>query len=138
MSGGGFVPVGRTADFRDGRGRVVEVGGEKIAVFRRGDRFFALQDACPHMGASLADGTLVGDRVRCLWHEWTFDLATGESDMRSWACARTFEVRVDRGRVLVRRPEPRDPAGEPRPAEDELIEWDPQRFFRDPGGGEDR
>lgn len=130
MAIAGFVAVGRVSQFRDRRGRVVDVGGEKVAVFRVGDRFYALQDACPHMGASLADGTIVGERVRCLWHDWTFDLASGQSDMRAWACARVFEVCVDRGRVFVRRPEPAGPKVDPEPPEDELIEWDPERFFK--------
>ncbi len=131
----GFVTVGHVSDFKNGRGKAVRVGRETIAVFRVQDRFFALQDACPHMGASLSEGTLLGDRVRCTWHEWTFDLATGNSDVRSWACARVFEVRVEHDRVLIRRT-PKNAPQKPQDAEeDALIEWNPDRFFKKPDGG---
>ena len=53
MPGDGFVEVGRTADFPKNRGRAVDLDGKKVAVIRVEDRWFAIQDSCPHMGASL-------------------------------------------------------------------------------------
>lgn len=131
-----FVEVGRVADFRDRRGKAVRVGEDTVAVFRVGDRFFAIQDACPHMGASLAEGTVLGERVRCRWHEWHFHLPTGECDMRSWACARVYEVRVDRDSVWVRQGPDAPAEREPDEERERLIEWDDERFFRKPGEGD--
>lgn len=37
----------------------------------------AIEDACNHAGASLAEGGLVGDCVSCPMHGYLFDLATG-------------------------------------------------------------
>lgn len=39
---------------------------------------FALEDACPHSGQSLAEGHLCGKAVVCPAHEWKVALATGE------------------------------------------------------------
>ena len=82
--------------------------GVRIAVLRDGDRFVAVADACPHMGASLADGRVEGGAVVCAWHGWRYDTATGRGlpPSRPWACVRVHEVRVEGDRVLVRRPEP--------------------------------
>lgn len=125
----GFVKVGVVDDFPDGKGRTVSMPREKVAVFRLGERWFALQDSCPHMGASLADGKLDGERVICHWHGWMFELSTGQGDMRQWACARVYEVRVTDEEVFLKAPapEPRDPA--PR-KDEEWIKWDPDRFFK--------
>ena len=82
-----YTDVGPVERFRERFGRVVVVEGREVAVFRRGDRFWAVQDACPHMGASLAGGRLDGDAVVCHWHHWRFDLTSGRSDQREWACA---------------------------------------------------
>lgn len=41
-------------------------------------RPFALEDACPHSGASLAKGCLRGDVIVCPSHEWEIELASGE------------------------------------------------------------
>ena len=102
----GFRQVGKVKDFREGRGRRVMVDGNAVAIYRRGERLYAFGDDCPHMGASLADGKLVGERVQCHWHEWTFDLVTGQSDMREWACVLIHEVRVEGDEVWVKLTEP--------------------------------
>jgi nitrite reductase (NADH) small subunit/3-phenylpropionate/trans-cinnamate dioxygenase ferredoxin subunit len=122
---GEFLKVAKVREFREGQGRRVMVDGNAVAIYRRGERFYAFSDDCPHMGASLADGKLVGERVQCHWHAWNFDLATGQSDMREWACVLIHEVRVDGDDVLVKltEPPPREP--EPPPDDDWFV-WDPE------------
>ena len=125
----GFHRVGKTSQFRDGRGNTGLVGDAAVAVFRRGDSYYAFTDKCPHMGASLAMGRLVGDRVRCAWHEWTFDLATGESDMREWACIDIHEVRINGDDVLVKlhkKPPEAEHADREADPGDEWFVWDPE------------
>ena len=129
---GDFIKVGRASEFREGRGRAVDLQGTRVAIFKVGQRYFALQDACPHMGLSLADGTLTGDRVTCHGHGWRFDLRTGQSHQRSGACAKVYEVRVQNDDLLVERPDPEE-CDDSRTEEEPLIRWDPDRFFKDPG-----
>jgi len=124
-----FVKVGRVEEFRDRRGRAVSVGDSKVAVFRVGDRWYAIQDACPHMGASLADGRVERGQVICHWHEWKYDLDSGRNDVRKGFCARTYRVRVEDGLVFVESPLP--PRPEPSAeADDEWMRWNPERFFK--------
>jgi nitrite reductase (NADH) small subunit/3-phenylpropionate/trans-cinnamate dioxygenase ferredoxin subunit len=104
-----FVKIGEVRQFRKGRGRVVTVDGVQVAVFWTGDRFIGIRDACSHMGASLADGTLEGDTVVCSWHGWRYDVKTGRCTTKSWACAPVYEIRVEGESVLARRREARDP-----------------------------
>jgi 3-phenylpropionate/trans-cinnamate dioxygenase ferredoxin subunit len=90
------IIIGSVDEFPLGSRRQVTVVGRKIAVFRARTGFFALRDTCPHMGAELSHGTIVGsvkaDRpgcyenrpddqfIRCPWHGWEYELSTG----RSW------------------------------------------------------
>jgi nitrite reductase (NADH) small subunit/3-phenylpropionate/trans-cinnamate dioxygenase ferredoxin subunit len=118
-----YVKVGNLGDFREGRGTAVAVNGTKVAIFRIGDRLRAIQDRCPHMGASLADGRLKDGQVVCHWHQWCFDLETGQGDRRSksWLRARVYEVRVEGDDVYVLA------ADDPGPGEVESAEgvpWD--------------
>ena len=124
----GFVRIGRVEEFGGRRGRAVRVGESVVAVFRVDGRIRAIQDRCPHMGASLADGRIEDGQVICHWHHWKFDLETGRSRERTWACAAVWEVRIEAGEVFVKPPpEPAPPAAEP---DDDWEPWDPERFFR--------
>lgn len=120
-----YVKVGRFDEFREGRGIAVRVGEKKIAIFKLRGRILAIQDSCPHMGASLADGRVVDDRVVCHWHDWTFDLRTGKSDQRSrqWLCAQVFETKVEGDDVYVLRPDD-PPAADDDETEEEWVPWD--------------
>ena len=84
----------------------VTVCGEPLAVFRdsRG-QLAALADACPHRKLKLSVGTVVGDRLRCQYHGWTFDgCGNGESPgtPKLTTCTTSFDVREAHGLVWVK------------------------------------
>lgn len=96
--------VGKVGDIQPGTAIAVQAGPRIIAVFRVGDDFFAVNNACPHKGAPLCDGEImIEDRiVRCPWHHWNWQLGDGrlESDPRQRV--RTYEVTVDGDEVILR------------------------------------
>ena len=97
-----WSPVGQVADFSDGQGKVVTVGARRIALFRTGDRFRALKDACPHAGVSLAMGYVHADAVVCPAHAWAFSLDDGHCTMGpASAKAGCYAVRVTDGTVEI-------------------------------------
>ena len=97
--------VAAVAEIAPGQAKRVTVAGRDIAVFNVKGEFFALLDRCPHEGASLCRGKIVGEPVsdgpgdyrlrrlgellRCPWHGWTFDIRTGQS----WCDAGTTAAR---------------------------------------------
>jgi len=96
-----FQTVCRVADLGDGEGKAVEVGKKLVAVFRLGEDFFAIDDVCPHMGASLSGGYVADGIVTCPWHGWRFRLSDG-----TWADYKkvkigSYPVRVQEGEVQV-------------------------------------
>jgi nitrite reductase (NADH) small subunit/3-phenylpropionate/trans-cinnamate dioxygenase ferredoxin subunit len=72
-----FQTVCRVGDLTEGEGRAVQVGNKLIAVFLEKGQYYALDDVCPHMGASLGGGYVEGGVVTCPWHAWRFRLADG-------------------------------------------------------------
>ncbi len=64
---------------------------------------FAIEDACNHAGASLAEGPRDGDRVVCPMHGYIFSLRTGELIAPRGLCdrQRTFVTTVEGEDVLV-------------------------------------
>jgi Rieske [2Fe-2S] domain len=65
LSGPDFARGVALTEFTDGTMLQGHVAGEPILVARRGDAYFALGAICPHYGAPLATGLIVGDTVRC-------------------------------------------------------------------------
>jgi nitrite reductase (NADH) small subunit/3-phenylpropionate/trans-cinnamate dioxygenase ferredoxin subunit len=75
---GRWVAVARVDEVPRGRGKTVRAGEHELALYNHDGEFFAIDDSCPHQGASLGEGTLHEGRVICPWHSWIFELRTGE------------------------------------------------------------
>lgn len=76
-----WIDIGPAADLHFHPGAPVLAGGRWLAVFPLGDGWRAIDNACPHAGAPLCDGTLRDGKVVCAMHCWEFDLATGACDV---------------------------------------------------------
>jgi nitrite reductase/ring-hydroxylating ferredoxin subunit len=87
--------IGPLADYPPGSRTRVHIGRRAIALFNADGRLYALRDVCPHQGAPLSSGVVLGQVtasapgeyrydadckfVRCPWHGWEYNLETGES-----------------------------------------------------------
>jgi nitrite reductase/ring-hydroxylating ferredoxin subunit len=117
--------IGTVNEFPDGARRVVSLGGREIGVFNVGGRYYALRNRCPHQGGPLCRGQQVGSlsserpgeyifkpdniRLRCPWHQWEFDLETGQS----WfdpdiIRTRAYKTKVASGTELLASDQPDD------------------------------
>ena len=78
-----------------GEGRVFEVAGQRLAVFRtHADQVFATQERCPHLGGPLADGLIDGGTVICPLHDRTYDLRSGDG-VNTECRVQTYPASVD-------------------------------------------
>jgi nitrite reductase (NADH) small subunit/3-phenylpropionate/trans-cinnamate dioxygenase ferredoxin subunit len=116
--------VCRVGDVPACEGKTVLVDGKLIAVFRNGEAFHALDDACPHMGASLAGGHVEDGIVTCPWHAWRFRLSDGawaDSPRVKTGC---YAVHVEGDEVQIEvppRPQPPSAGGQGRADEGKPI-----------------
>jgi phenylpropionate dioxygenase-like ring-hydroxylating dioxygenase large terminal subunit len=65
----------------------------------------AIDDVCPHRRLKLSYGRVVGDRVECKYHGWTFDpCGNGESPgaPKLHTCTESFDAREQNGYVWVK------------------------------------
>jgi nitrite reductase (NADH) small subunit/3-phenylpropionate/trans-cinnamate dioxygenase ferredoxin subunit len=74
---GQLITVGKVGDIPEGGSIVVAVNQKDVAVFRIKDQYHAIDDLCPHMGASLSGGYVEDGIVTCPWHYWRFRLSDG-------------------------------------------------------------
>ena len=97
-----FVRAIAVSDLPPGQATEVTVDGEGLALFNVGGTFHALTNRCPHRGGPLGQGFLDGAEVSCPWHNWTFDVRTGENTAGPDMKVSCHEVKVEDGQVLVR------------------------------------
>src|SRR6185369_16203438 len=97
-----FVTVAKIGDIPEGQGQAYAVNGRMVAVFNEGGKFWAIDDFCPHMGASLAGGYLEAGIVTCPWHAWRFCIHDGKWCDNPKIKIDAFEVRVEGEEVQVR------------------------------------
>jgi nitrite reductase/ring-hydroxylating ferredoxin subunit len=103
--------VARVSDIPEGGRVIVSLQGRQIGIFRVNGRFYALLNRCPHRGAELCRGSVVGrldaevpgeftfsrgrPSIQCPWHGWEYDLETGRSYFDS--TARAYPIDVEHG-----------------------------------------
>jgi nitrite reductase/ring-hydroxylating ferredoxin subunit len=75
---GTFIKATKVGQIDDNAGLLVQAQDKEIAVIRRGDDYFALDNECTHVGGPLCEGLISGSEVVCPWHGARFDLRTGE------------------------------------------------------------
>ena len=71
------VPIATVGDIPDGSSIVVELNQKDVAVFLVDGKYFAIDDRCPHAGASLSGGFIEDGVVTCPFHHWRFRLSDG-------------------------------------------------------------
>ncbi len=108
-----FETVAKLGEIPEGEGRSFRANGKIVAVFCSGGEYFAINDICPHMGASLAEGYLEGNAVSCPWHAWRFCIKEGTwlDSPKSKVKTDTYEVRIVVNEIQVLVPDP-PPRGE--------------------------
>lgn len=101
-----------------GQVRMLDLGGHRVGLYRVGDALHALADRCPHRGAPLCSsgrtvrGVYLSDgsptrgaeraHVRCPWHKWDFDIATGRCLVHADMRVRRYRVTIEDDEVVVR------------------------------------
>ncbi|NQZ98583.1 MAG: Rieske 2Fe-2S domain-containing protein [Myxococcales bacterium] len=72
-----FVRVAGVEDVRAGRGVRVYARGIAIGLYRVGERYYAMEDDCPHAGFPLSEGELSGTVITCAAHGFDYDVTSG-------------------------------------------------------------
>ncbi len=95
------VKIGEAGGLSPGASMVFIIDERKVAVFNVEGNLYAIDDRCPHRGASLGKGTLDGVVVTCPLHKWEFDIRTGQCVGKPGNELRRFEVFVAGDSLLL-------------------------------------
>ena len=118
-----WVKALSSSELPEGARQVVRIAERDVLLINLKGQVIAVDNRCPHMGASLALGRVTDDgTIICRRHHSTFDLRTG--DVKAWApwppavgrvlgvISRekplpTFQTKVEDGSIWVSVEEPR-------------------------------
>ncbi|MEM6481497.1 MAG: Rieske 2Fe-2S domain-containing protein [Pseudomonadota bacterium] len=118
----GWTKVGLASDIDDGRARIALLpGGDRVAVFRHGDRLSAIANACAHQNGPLGEGRILNCLVTCPWHGFQYNVTNGQSPAPFTEKIPTYNLRVEDGVVFVN-PAPNAPGTFVEPVASPLAE----------------
>jgi nitrite reductase (NADH) small subunit len=108
--------IAQVDELPPGNRKVVEIAGRSIGIFNVRGEFFALRNLCPHRSGPLCLGRVRplvvcselyqvdherdGEILKCPWHQWEFDLRTGEALFDPQLRVKTYRV-VQEGNQIV-------------------------------------
>jgi nitrite reductase/ring-hydroxylating ferredoxin subunit/DMSO/TMAO reductase YedYZ heme-binding membrane subunit len=98
----GWILVGPPLSIPNRRARIVAApGGERIAVFRDGERIGALTNLCAHQNGPIGEGCIADGLVTCPWHGYQYRLEDGCSPPPFTEKLITYPIRIRSGVVEV-------------------------------------
>jgi nitrite reductase/ring-hydroxylating ferredoxin subunit len=112
-------PVCSVEELPPGTMKLVPVGKFGVGVYNVDGSFYAIANYCAHEGAPLCAGFVGGTNefapdipgqlrhvregtiLRCPWHQWEYDITTGQNVADPHRRVRTYQVDVTGGEVYL-------------------------------------
>ncbi|WP_322044835.1 Rieske (2Fe-2S) protein [Paraburkholderia sp. J67] len=95
------VAICAVSEVAEGQRKLVFVEGRSVVVFRIEGQWRAIENSCPHNGASLAGGRLDGAVLSCPAHGLRFDLRTGRAVGGGHLCLGLLPTQVIDGQLVL-------------------------------------
>jgi sulfoxide reductase heme-binding subunit YedZ len=111
----GFLDACSVAEIPENRARIMCLSGERVAIFKYGNKISAVSNVCQHQNGPLGEGKIVDGCITCPWHGYQYVPETGASPPPFVEKVPTFNVRIEGGRVWIH-PRPNPPGTRAEPA----------------------
>lgn len=97
----GFVAVAPSQLLKEGEGNTFKAGDVPVACFRKGGQVYVIDDECAHENGPLGEGHLEGFVVVCPYHDWRYDIRTGDCMSEQDRNISCFQVKEAGGYIWV-------------------------------------
>ncbi|MFN8291043.1 MAG: ferric reductase-like transmembrane domain-containing protein [Chitinophagaceae bacterium] len=97
----GFVQVCSVEEIQDTRAKIFCVDKERIAVYRYGNKLYAIHNVCKHQGGPLGEGKIIDGCITCPWHGYQYLPANGQSPPPFKEKVSTYDVRIMDNKVWL-------------------------------------
>jgi thiamine pyrophosphate-dependent acetolactate synthase large subunit-like protein/nitrite reductase/ring-hydroxylating ferredoxin subunit len=99
-----WIKVLDSDELAEGRVKAVTCRHRTLCMTRYQGEYGALDNACPHQGGPLGEGSIENGLLRCPWHGWDYDPLTGKAPGYDDG-VETYDVEVRDDGVWVALPE---------------------------------
>ena len=110
-----FIEVAKIEELKSGTMKTVTAEGREILLARVGDKYYAVDNRCPHMKGDLSRGKLEGTIVTCPRHGSQFYITNGQvvrwlkgglmsklgGALKISKSLTVYNVKVENGKILV-------------------------------------
>jgi nitrite reductase/ring-hydroxylating ferredoxin subunit len=114
--------VAQANDLSEGESIDVLIEGREIGIFIKDGEYYGYLNYCPHQGGPVCDGDLFGTKdatfdretleyeefwtregeiLVCPWHNWEFDLTTGDAVANNGVTLPEYDIKEQDGNIVV-------------------------------------
>jgi sulfoxide reductase heme-binding subunit YedZ len=111
----GWVRACSVNEIPHNRARIICLTGERVAIFKYGDKISAVSNVCQHQNGPLGEGKIIDGCITCPWHGYQYLPDTGASPPPFVEKIPTFNVRIEHDQVFIH-PKPNPPGTRAIPA----------------------
>ena len=116
LKANGWIEICAPLDIPDMRAVIAPLPkGDRVAVFRYGEKISAVTNACRHQNGPLGEGRVIDGCITCPWHGWQYRPDDGISPPPFTEKIATYNVKIENGRIFVD-PKPNPPGTQTTPA----------------------
>lgn len=73
------IKVAKFSELEENTPMTINVSEQlRVVLVKKGNRVFALNDACPHMGGPMGEGEVEDNEIVCPWHLYRFNIEDGK------------------------------------------------------------
>ena len=98
---GEWIRIAKTDEVDVGKGIVVEVKDQCVAVFNVDGAFHVIDNTCLHRGGPVGEGDLEGETVACPWHGWEYNVKTGHCVNNPSSNLKSYKTVVEEGEIKI-------------------------------------
>lgn len=98
----GYVEVGTVAEIPENRAKIVNISGERVAVFKYDGKISAVSNVCQHQNGPLGEGKIIDGCITCPWHGYQYLPDSGASPPPFTEKIPTFDVRLEGDNIYVK------------------------------------
>ena len=89
------IKIAHFNEFKEQNVKIIIHNGTPIAVIKDENKYYAIDNRCPHRGASLGEGPIQNEIITCKWHSWKFSLKTGQAIENPNCFIKTFPIIIE-------------------------------------------